>query len=47
MAITTTVRDGIAEVVMHHPPVNALTVADTWAIRDAFAGPRHASPMAC
>ena len=36
MAITTTVRDGIAEVVMHHPPVNALTVADTWAIRDAF-----------
>ena len=36
MAITTTARDGIAEVVMHHPPVNALTVADTWAIRDAF-----------
>ena len=36
MPITTTVRDGIAEVVMHHPPVNALTVADTWAIRDAF-----------
>ena len=29
--------DGIAIVTMHHPPVNAITVGDTWAIRDAFA----------
>src|SRR5438552_2772705 len=29
--------DGVAVVTMHHPPVNAITVADTWAIRDAFA----------
>jgi enoyl-CoA hydratase len=29
--------DGIAVVTMHNPPVNAITVADTWAIRDAFA----------
>ena len=29
--------DGIAVVTMHHPPVNAITVGDTWAIRDAFA----------
>ena len=36
MSITTTTKDGIAEIVMHHPPVNALTVGDTWAIRDAF-----------
>ena len=37
MAITSTIDDdGIAVVTMHNPPVNALTVADTWAIRDAF-----------
>jgi enoyl-CoA hydratase len=36
MAIKTTLEDGIAEIVMSHPPVNSLTVADTWAIRDAF-----------
>jgi len=29
--------DGIAVVTMHNPPVNALTVGDTWAIRDVFA----------
>jgi enoyl-CoA hydratase len=29
--------DGVAVVTMDHPPVNAITVADTWAIRDAFA----------
>ena len=29
--------DGVAVVTMHHPPVNAITVADTWAIRDTFA----------
>jgi enoyl-CoA hydratase len=37
MAISHTIEDGIAEVVMHHPPVNAITVADTWKIRDTFA----------
>ncbi len=36
MAISHTLTDGIAEVVMHHPPVNAITVADTWRIRDTF-----------
>lgn len=36
MAITCEMNDGVAEVVMHHPPVNAITVADTWKIRDAF-----------
>jgi enoyl-CoA hydratase len=29
--------DGVAVVTMDNPPVNAITVADTWAIRDAFA----------
>ena len=38
MTVTTKVDDdGIAVVCMQNPPVNALTVADTWAIRDAFA----------
>lgn len=38
MTIETSVDEhGIALVTMHHPPVNAITVADTWAIRDAFA----------
>jgi enoyl-CoA hydratase len=36
MTITTTIDDGIAVVTMRNPPVNAITVADTWAIRDAF-----------
>jgi enoyl-CoA hydratase len=37
MTVTTTIDDdGIAVVSMENPPVNALTVADTWAIRDAF-----------
>jgi enoyl-CoA hydratase len=36
MAITCEINDGIAEVVMQHPPVNAITVADTWKIRDTF-----------
>jgi enoyl-CoA hydratase len=36
MAVTVRVEDGIAEVVMSNPPVNAITVADTWAIRDVF-----------
>lgn len=30
-------EDGVAVVTMSNPPVNAITVADTWAIRDAFA----------
>jgi enoyl-CoA hydratase len=29
--------DGIAVVTMHNPPVNAMTVADTWELRDMFA----------
>ena len=36
MAINVTIDDGIAEVVMHHPPVNAITVADTWKICETF-----------
>jgi enoyl-CoA hydratase len=37
MTITTsTDGDGIAVVTMHHPPVNAITVGDTWRIRDVF-----------
>jgi enoyl-CoA hydratase/carnithine racemase len=30
-------EDGVAVVTMSNPPVNAITVADTWAIRDVFA----------
>jgi enoyl-CoA hydratase len=30
-------EDGVAVVTMSNPPVNAITVGDTWAIRDAFA----------
>ena len=37
MAVTVFVENGIAEVVMSNPPVNAITVADTWAIRDIFS----------
>ena len=37
MTISTTMDDdGIAVVTMHPPPVNAITVADTWRIRDTF-----------
>ena len=37
MTVTRTVDgDGIAVVTMSNPPVNAITVGDTWAIRDAF-----------
>ncbi|MBW2424620.1 MAG: enoyl-CoA hydratase family protein [Deltaproteobacteria bacterium] len=36
MAIRCEIRDEIAEIVMHHPPVNAITVADTWKIHDTF-----------
>lgn len=36
MTITVSIDDQIATVTMHHPPVNAITVADTWRIRDVF-----------
>jgi len=36
MTIRCTIENHIAEIVMHHPPVNSITVADTWKIRDAF-----------
>ncbi len=37
MSIRCTIENHVAEVVMHHPPVNSITVADTWQIRDTFA----------
>ena len=37
MSVSLSVSDQIGEVVMDHPPVNAITVADTWKIRDCFA----------
>jgi enoyl-CoA hydratase len=36
MSVTYSVAEGIAEVVMDNPPVNAITVGDTWKIRDIF-----------
>lgn len=36
MTIRCTIENRIAEVVMHHPPVNAITVGDTWKIHDTF-----------
>jgi enoyl-CoA hydratase len=37
MTISTTVSpEGVAVVAMNHPPVNAITVADTWEIADTF-----------
>ena len=36
MAITTQVHDGVAEVVVDRPPVNALPVADWFALADAL-----------
>ena len=36
MTIRCTLSNQIAEVVMHHPPVNAITVGDTWKIHDTF-----------
>jgi enoyl-CoA hydratase len=36
MSIRCQIENDIAEVVMHHPPVNSITVGDTWAIRDTF-----------
>ena len=37
MSIRCTIENHVAEVVMHHPPVNSITVGDTWKIRDTFA----------
>ena len=37
MSIRCTIENHVAEVVMHHPPVNSITVSDTWKIRDTFA----------
>ena len=36
MTIRCEIEGQVAEVVMHHPPVNAITVADTWKIHDTF-----------
>ena len=36
MTVACTIADNIAEVVMHNPPVNAITVGDTWKIHDIF-----------
>jgi enoyl-CoA hydratase len=38
MGITVTIRDGIAEVVMDNPPVNALTVAGWFELADVVRG---------
>jgi enoyl-CoA hydratase len=36
VAVTCELNDGIAEVVMNNPPVNAITVADTWRLHEIF-----------
>lgn len=36
MTVNVTIKDNIAEVVMSHPPVNSITVADTWKIHEVF-----------
>ncbi|MCB9726126.1 MAG: enoyl-CoA hydratase family protein [Spirochaetaceae bacterium] len=36
MSIRVEIQNQVAEVVMHHPPVNSITVADTWKIHDTF-----------
>jgi enoyl-CoA hydratase len=36
MTLTCTIADNIAEVVMNNPPVNAITVGDTWKIYETF-----------
>ncbi|WP_334144625.1 enoyl-CoA hydratase family protein [Rhabdothermincola sp.] len=38
MGITSSIEDGIAEVVMEHPPVNALTVAGWFELADVVRG---------
>lgn len=42
MSVTHEIDDaGVAVVTMNNPPVNAITVADTWAIADTFAALSH------
>ena len=36
MAISVNVENDIAEIVMSNPPVNAITISDTWQLRDIF-----------
>ena len=36
MTVTCTIENNIAEVTLDHPPVNALTVGDTWKIYETF-----------
>ena len=36
MTVRCQIENHVAEVTMHHPPVNSITVADTWAIHDTF-----------
>src|SRR5581483_4516672 len=36
MTVTCTIENDIAEVVMNNPPVNAITVSDTWKIYEIF-----------
>ena len=36
MTVTLKIEDNIAVVTMNNPPVNAITVGDTWKIHDIF-----------
>ncbi len=36
MTVRCQIDNQIAHAVMNHPPVNSITVADTWKIHDAF-----------
>jgi len=36
MPVTCKIEDNIAEVTMTNPPVNAITVGDTWKIHEIF-----------
>ena len=48
MTITTTVdSDGVAVVTMHHPPVNSLTVGDTWEIGEEFEAVGRRDDVRC
>ena len=38
MALHETITDGVATVVMDNPPVNALGIADTYALADLLDG---------
>ena len=41
MALHETIDDGVATIVMDNPPVNALGIADTYALADLLDGYRH------